>query len=69
MWLFSERIRETEQEADEMVEKRVQLLMNELSQSSRPKKRKMSDGSSGDDEEWVSSILLHQETVKLEVCL
>lgn len=52
-----------------MVEKRVQLLMNELSQSSRPKKRKMSDGSSDDDEEWVSSILLHQETVKLEVCL
>lgn len=49
--------------AEEMVEQRVKILMAHQPPSKRPRQDKMMD----DEDEWVSSMLLHAEQVKVKV--
>ncbi|XP_046579604.1 LOW QUALITY PROTEIN: kinesin-like protein KIF20B [Haliotis rubra] len=59
---YSERIREKDIMAEEMVEQRVKILMAHQPPSKRPRQDKMMD----DEDEWVSSMLLHAEQVKVK---
>ncbi|XP_048250049.1 kinesin-like protein KIF20B isoform X1 [Haliotis rufescens] len=59
---YSERIREKDILAEEMVEQRVKILMAHQPPSKRPRQDKMID----DEDEWVSSMLLHAEQVKVK---
>ena len=53
-----------EQMAEEMADKRIQILIN-AERSKRKKDEVMVDK----EDEWVSSVLLHQEKVKVEVSI
>jgi septum formation topological specificity factor MinE len=58
--LYSERIRVREQRAEELAEKRLKIVLD----AERAKRKDMmNDG----EDEWVSSMLLHQEKIKVEV--
>ena len=51
-----------EQLAEELAEKRIQILVDsKLSRKDKP----VTD----EEDEWVSSVLLHQEKVKVEVSI
>ncbi|KAL4221164.1 hypothetical protein ACF0H5_019423 [Mactra antiquata] len=56
---YSERIRLREQWAEELAEKRIQLVLKAEREHRQMVK-------TDKDDEWVSSILLHQEKVKVE---
>ena len=49
---------------DDLAEKRLQLLID----SKLSRKDAAAERITDDDDEWVSSVLLHQEKVKVEVC-
>ena len=51
-----------EQLAEELAEKRIQILV-ESKQTRNDKSESVTD----EEDEWVSSVLLHQEKVKVEV--
>ncbi|XP_060582779.1 kinesin-like protein KIF20A [Ruditapes philippinarum] len=56
---YSERIRVREQRAEELAEKRLKIVLD----AERAKRKDMmNDG----EDEWVSSMLLHQEKIKVE---
>ena len=58
-----EQIRIREQMAEDLAEKRMQILI----EAERAKNKKR-DAMTDDDDEWVSSVVLHQEKVKVQVC-
>jgi septum formation topological specificity factor MinE len=61
-YLYSERIRVREQRAEELAEKRLKIVLD----AERAKRKDMmNDG----EDEWVSSMLLHQEKIKVEVAI
>ena len=49
--------------AEDLAEKRMQILI----EAERAKNKKR-DAMTDDDDEWVSSVVLHQEKVKVQVC-
>ncbi|XP_052081873.1 kinesin-like protein KIF20B isoform X2 [Mytilus californianus] len=59
---YEEQLREREILAEEMMEKRIKILTNSINPRKRPRQEVMED----EDDEWVSSILLHQEKVKVQ---
>ncbi|XP_033763361.1 LOW QUALITY PROTEIN: kinesin-like protein KIF20B [Pecten maximus] len=62
-----ERIRWTEELAEETMEKRIKVFTDAYKdQRKSAKKSKQSQRMEDEDDEWVSSILLHQEKVKVE---
>ena len=58
----SEQIRIREQMAEEMADKRIQIVI----EAERAKRKKYETKTDNEDE-WVSSVLLHQEKVKVQV--
>ena len=60
---FSEEMRLREEMQDDLAEKRLQLLID----SKLSRKDAAAERITDDDDEWVSSVLLHQEKVKVEV--
>ena len=56
------RLREEMQ--DNLAEKRLELLVK-----SKLSKKDVPESMTDDDDEWVSSVLLHQEKVKVQVQL
>ncbi|KAK3583753.1 hypothetical protein CHS0354_022786 [Potamilus streckersoni] len=62
---YSERIRFTEQRAEDMADRRIQIYLDAVSSDSQSKKQL--EHVEDDDNEYVSSILLHQEQVKVQV--
>ncbi|KAL3861886.1 hypothetical protein ACJMK2_007900 [Sinanodonta woodiana] len=61
---YSERIRFTEQRAEDMADRRIQIYLDAVSGDSHSKKQP--EHVEDDDDEYVSSILLHQEQAKVE---
>ncbi|XP_060078395.1 kinesin-like protein KIF20B [Ylistrum balloti] len=62
-----ERIRWTEELAEETMERRIKVLTDAYKEEKKSvRKGKQSQRMEDDDDEWVSSILLHQEKVKVE---
>ncbi|XP_063410383.1 kinesin-like protein KIF20B isoform X2 [Mytilus trossulus] len=59
---YEEQIREREILAEEMMEKRIKILTNTIN----PRKRQRQEVMEDEDDEWVSSMLLHQEKVKVQ---
>ena len=57
---YSDEVMNREQLAEELAEKRIQILVDsKLSRKDKP----VTD----EEDEWVSSVLLHQEKVRVEV--
>ena len=59
---YSEQIRVREQRVEELAEKRLQIVL----EAERAKRQELGMTIDQDDE-WVSSVYLHQEKVKVEV--
>ena len=64
MSIFSEEMRLREEMQDNLAEKRLELLVK-----SKLSKKDVPESMTDDDDEWVSSVLLHQEKVKVQVRL
>ena len=62
---FSERLMEEQQAIEEQCDKRIELLTKSVKKS---RKRKKVERLQTDDDEYVSSVLLHAEKVKVKVC-
>lgn len=65
--LFREQLRERDMMAEEMMERKIKVLTDAW--SSQKRKRPRQEVMEDEDDEWVSSILLHQEQVKVQVCI
>lgn len=60
--MYSEQLRVREQRVEELAEKRLQIVL----EAERAKRKELSVMRDEEDE-WVSSVFLHQEKVKVEV--
>ena len=61
---YEDQLRERDILAEEMMEKRIKIITDSI--VTNPRKRPRKDVMEDEDDEWVSSILLHQEKIKVQ---
>jgi hypothetical protein len=65
IYISRDQLRERDILAEEMMEKRIKIITDSI--ATNPRKRPRKDVMEDEDDEWVSSILLHQEKIKVQV--
>ena len=65
IYISRDQLRERDILAEEMMEKRIKIITDSI--ATNPRKRPRKDIMEDEDDEWVSSILLHQEKIKVQV--
>jgi hypothetical protein len=65
IYISRDQLRERDILAEEMMEKRIKIITDSI--ATNPRKRPRKDVMEDEDDEWVSSILLHQEEIKVQV--
>ena len=65
IYISRDQLRERDILAEEMMEKRIKIITDSI--VTNPRKRPRKDVMEDEDDEWVSSILLHQEKIKVQV--
>ena len=67
-FFFSKRLMEEQDMNEEVFEKRFELLTNSVRKMRRRRPCTEIFEDKENDAEWVSSVLLHREQVKIKVC-